>query len=152
PLSLLFEAPTPAALARRLAAISAPASPVPAIVPVPRAPEGMPLSYSQRRLWFLHRLEPEGPAYNVPGALRLRGPPPPAALAAALAAIVRRHESLRTVFRDVSPGSPEPLQVILDPVPAALPSLPIVDLAALPAARREAEARRLLAEEARRPF
>ncbi len=145
PVSALFEAPTPAALARRLA--TAQGEPVsPPIVPVPRAPAGMPLSYSQRRLWFLSRLEPESPAYNVPGALRLRGPLRAEALEAAITEIVRRHESLRTVFRD---AVPEPLQVILDPSPAALPA---VDLSALPAEEREAEARRLLAEEARRPF
>ncbi|HEY0411204.1 MAG TPA: condensation domain-containing protein, partial [Candidatus Dormibacteraeota bacterium] len=148
PLSLLFEASTPAALARRLAAAQGGPA-IPAITPVPRAPEGMPLSYSQRRLWFLHRLEPESPAYNVPGALRLHGPLKPDALAGALSRIARRHESLRTVFREVSPGSPEPLQVILDPAPVALP---LIDLSALPEARREAEARHLLAVEAGRPF
>jgi amino acid adenylation domain-containing protein len=145
PLSLLFEAPTPAALARRLAMVQRETA-LPEIIPVPRAPEGMPLSYSQRRLWFLHRLEPESPAYNVPGALRLRGALRPEALAAALSEIARRHESLRTVFRDISP---EPLQVILDPAPAILPR---IDLSALPEDRREAEARRLLAAQARRPF
>src|SRR6185312_3440815 len=139
PLSLLFEAPTPASLARRLAALqNGPTRPeipkIPEIVPVPREPQGMPLSYAQRRLWFLHRLEPGSPAYNVPGALRLRGPLKPEALAGALSEIARRHESLRTVFREVSPGSPEPLQVILDPAPVAMPS---IDLSALPEARRE---------------
>ncbi|HEV7509092.1 MAG TPA: non-ribosomal peptide synthase/polyketide synthase [Thermoanaerobaculia bacterium] len=145
PLSLLFEAPTPTALARRLSGVQRETA-IPEIIPVPRDPEGMPLSYSQRRLWFLHRLEPESPAYNVPGALRLRGPLEPVALAAALSEIARRHESLRTVFRDVSP---EPRQVILDPSPVALPR---IDLSALPEDRREAEAGRLLAAEARRPF
>ncbi|HEV7786307.1 MAG TPA: condensation domain-containing protein, partial [Thermoanaerobaculia bacterium] len=149
PLAMLFEAPTPAALARRLAAQGGALGPaVPEIIPVPREPEGMPLSFSQRRLWFLHRLEPESPAYNVPGALRLRGPLKPAALAAAIAGISGRHESLRTVFRD---AVPEPLQVILAPSPAPA-VLPRIDLSSLPEARREAEAGELLAEEARRPF
>ncbi len=148
PLGVLFEAPTPAALARRLAAVQGGPA-FPEIVPVPRAPEGMPLSYSQRRLWFLHRLEPESPAYNVPGALRLRGPLRPDALAAALSEIVRRHESLRTVFRD---ASPEPLQVILDPSPVALPWIDLSALSAASEETREAEARRLLAGEAQRPF
>ncbi|HEX4965506.1 MAG TPA: amino acid adenylation domain-containing protein [Thermoanaerobaculia bacterium] len=151
PVAALFEAPTPSALARRLAAARRAArrgspEPAPPILPVPRGPEGMPLSYAQRRLWFLHRLEPASPAYNVPGALRLRGPLRPAALAAALAEVVQRHESLRTVFRD---ASPEPLQVVLAPAPLALPW---IDLSGLPAAGRETEARRLLAAEAGTPF
>ena len=148
PLGILFEAPTPAALARRLTGMTAAATGAlaPPILPVPRDPAGTPLSYSQRRLWFLQRLEPGSSAYNVPGALHLRGPLAPAALDAALGEIARRHESLRTVFRD---SSPEPLQIVLPPATAPLPR---IDLAALPEGRREAEAFRLLGEEARRPF
>ncbi|HTQ78982.1 MAG TPA: condensation domain-containing protein, partial [Thermoanaerobaculia bacterium] len=106
-----------------------------------------PLSFAQQRLWFLHQLEPDD-AYHVPGALRLRGALNVAALARALAAIPERHESLRTVFREAGPGE-EPRQVVL---PAAAPALPQADLASLPPALRQAEARRLLAQEAERPF
>ncbi|HEV7516132.1 MAG TPA: amino acid adenylation domain-containing protein, partial [Thermoanaerobaculia bacterium] len=64
-----------------------------------------------------------------------------------LAEVVRRHEALRTVFPAVPRGMP--LQVVQ---PALPPALPRVDLQALPAGRCRAEAERLMAAEARRPF
>ncbi|HSK77096.1 MAG TPA: amino acid adenylation domain-containing protein [Thermoanaerobaculia bacterium] len=147
PVSALFEAPTPAALAGRIeAARGAGGLAAPPIVPVPKGPEAAPLSFAQQRLWFLDRLEPGSAAYNVPGALLLAGPLRPDVLGRALAEIVRRHEVLRTVFRE---GPREPVQVVLPPVDRPLP---VVDLASLPEAAREAEAGHLLAREARRPF
>src|SRR5689334_15961080 len=56
------------------------------------------LSFAQERLWFLSRFETEARPYNMPVALRLRGPLNSEALHAALRAIVARHEVLRTSF------------------------------------------------------
>src|SRR4051794_39045337 len=58
----------------------------------------VPLSFAQERLWFLEQLVPGTAVQNVPLAARLTGELDVDVLRAALAAIVRRHEVLRTVF------------------------------------------------------
>ncbi|KAB2343702.1 non-ribosomal peptide synthetase [Actinomadura rudentiformis] len=96
----------------------------------------IPLSFAQRRLWYLNKLEGPSATYNIPGALRLRGPLDRQALAAALNDVVRRHEPLRTVFPDVKG---EPYQQVLEVERARL-ELEIVepDPDDLPAAVHEA--------------
>ncbi|HEX5706332.1 MAG TPA: amino acid adenylation domain-containing protein, partial [Pyrinomonadaceae bacterium] len=118
------------------------------VPPIERATreEPLPLSFAQQRLWFFEQLEPGTNAYNVPIALRLRGELDVAALERTLNEITRRHEALRTTF-SVFEG--EPVQIIADSL--ELP-LPVTDLRHLPDAEREAEAERLIAEDAREPF
>ena len=53
-------------------------------------------SYGQQRMWVLHRLDPTSPAYHIPVFLRVRGSLDVPALRSALAALVARHEVLRT--------------------------------------------------------
>src|SRR5439155_7415386 len=108
-------------------------------------------SFAQQRLWFLGQLAPDDPSYNMPGVVRPIGVLDTAALRRSLAAIVRRHESLRTSF---PPVGGQPVQRI---APAgmgsfAAPLLPVVDLRAIPAGAREAHMLRLTREQARRPF
>ncbi len=101
-----------------------------------------PLSFAQQRLWFLDRLAPDDPSYNVPLAARIEGPLDIGALRRSLDAIVARHESLRTTFGVVD-GSP--VQVI---APTLSFRLPVIDLEGLAAA----ETHRLGDELIARPF
>ncbi|HEX2094411.1 MAG TPA: amino acid adenylation domain-containing protein, partial [Longimicrobiaceae bacterium] len=105
-----------------------------------------PLSFAQQRLWLLDRMEPGNPVYNVPAALRLRGALDAAALERALGELVRRHESLRTVFAE---REGEAVQVIRSDLPVRVP---VADLRRPGAAARGAAARRLAREEAVRAF
>ncbi len=117
--------------------------------PIPRRAPGtgqMPLSFAQRRVWFLQQLEPGSGVYQVPLPFRLTGRLAPAALKSALDEIVRRHEALRTVVRS---DAEEPLQSVQPFRPARLP---FVDLSLLAPSERETEARRIVDAELRRPF
>ena len=114
----LFEAPTVAGLARASRSMRQAARP--GLVPVAR-PDELPLSFAQRRLWFLDRLEGAGATYTIPLAVRLTGTLDRDALEAALADVVERHESLRTVFPD---RLGVPRQQILEPS-AARPRLAV---------------------------
>ena len=76
----LFEAPTVATLAAQLGLAR------PAAIPLQpwQRPEGIPLSFAQRRLWFLNRMQGPSATYNIVIALRLIGHSHTAALAEAL--------------------------------------------------------------------
>ena len=110
------------------------------------AAELAPLSFSQERMWFLDQLDPGTPIYNLFNFVEVSGPLSVPVLGRCLDELLRRHEALRTVF--VAEGG-SPLQRILPPAPFPLP---VVDLAALPAAARQAEMARLEAVEHGRPF
>ncbi|MFF9473364.1 amino acid adenylation domain-containing protein [Streptomyces roseolus] len=97
----LFEHPTVATLYARIARAG---SARPAVSRVHERPDRVPLSFAQRRLWFLHRLQGHSAAYHVPLALRLTGRLDTAALRGAIADTVARHGSLRTVFQEDADG------------------------------------------------
>lgn len=144
PVSVLFEAPTVEALAERIRT-QEDARPRPPLVPVDRD-RAIPLSFAQQRLWFLDRLVPDNPFYNVYAPLRLTGELRAATLQQAFCEVVRRHDALRTVFPEIDG---DPVQEIL---PFLAPPLRRVDLSQVSSDRREAELTRFSAREARRPF
>ncbi|MEW2163788.1 amino acid adenylation domain-containing protein [Streptomyces sp. NPDC007084] len=92
----LFATPTPAGLAAGLRTDDVRTRP--ALRPVERRPERIPLSYAQQRLWFLREWDESGVTYNVPLAVRLRGSLSHEALRAALNDVAVRHEALRTIL------------------------------------------------------
>jgi amino acid adenylation domain-containing protein len=147
PLRRLFEQPTVAALAVSVeAALGAgSALEVPRIEPAPRTGP-LPLSFAQRRLWFLDQLSPNSAAYSIPYPLILEGPLDPSILRRALQEMARRHESLRTTFPMVDG---EPVQAI---APAGPFPLPVVDLGGLTERKRDSLVLDLTGREARRPF
>uniref|UniRef100_UPI002454E29D amino acid adenylation domain-containing protein n=2 Tax=Nocardia farcinica TaxID=37329 RepID=UPI002454E29D len=123
PTRLIFEAPTVARLAERIAELSGQGGRT-ELRSGPR-PERIPLSLAQQRMWFLNRFEPESAAYNIPIAIRLSGALDVPALGQAIADLVARHEVLRTVYPETAHG---PVQVIL-PAGDASPELEVRDVA-----------------------
>ena len=118
---------------------------------IPRIPrrEGTgaaPLSFAQQRLWFLHRLEPDSPAYNMPWAGRIVGRLDVGALRQAFQVVMDRHEALRTTIAE---GPDGPVQRV-QPCPDF--SLPLTDLRSVPESEREDVARRQATEQVKLPF
>ena len=144
----LFSAPTLAALAdyvertRGTTRLSETSS-----LEIARRGDRLPLSFAQRRLWFLDQLEPGSARYNVVHALQITGRLDAQILQRSLNEIVKRHESLRTLFT-VLDGQPS--QKIL---PIVTVELPVIDLREIVARANQSLAlQKVIAEEAHRPF
>jgi len=148
PVRAIFQAPTIAAQARVIASLRDGGNLV-ASAPVPRLPRDAwplraPLSFAQERLWFLDRLMPGSPVYNLAVALRLDGPLDSEALAAAFDRLVERQEALRTALPE---REGRPVQEVAQSGASALQEIDIST-----SADPEADARRLAAADALRPF
>jgi amino acid adenylation domain-containing protein len=151
PVRSLFESPTLAEFAHRIAMALRTEQPLPDSPIVPVLRQGyVPLSSAQRRLWFFEQHVPGSAVYNIPAAVHLLGSLDVAALEQSLNEITRRHEVLRTTFAQGAPASDgQPFQVV-----ATIEHRPlqVIDLRELPQAQRQAEASRLTAAAARQPF
>ena len=143
----LFELPTVAGLAQHIAALRRERSGV-AFAPIVALPDRRraPLSFTQKRLWFLHQLDDQLTAYNMPASYRIKGPLNIGALETALNGMIERHAVLRSVI--VETGG-EPAQEILPQVALALP---VIDLAGFSAKRASRAIARAADEDAEQPF
>ncbi|MGW3311115.1 amino acid adenylation domain-containing protein [Streptomyces sp. NPDC001073] len=152
PLSHLFRLATP----REIGALVDSGAPldegatVPAPPPMRHADRSrpIPLSFPQERVWYLEQLSPSNQAYRMQATLTLRGALDMTALRAALVELVRRHEILRTAFREVD-GVPVQCPVDMDAVDI---KVPLVDLSDLSEDEREGAWQELSAREQAEPF
>lgn len=143
PLRMLFECPTIASLHTRIMELSqnGKRERIPTITKAPPT-EKFPLSHAQQRLWFLHQLEPDSTAYNVPHIWRLTGPWNASALEKGYNALLQRHEILRTVFPN---ENGQPFQ---DVQPYQFTPLPVIDLRERIKASKEEQLNDLIEQEA----
>ena len=109
--------------------------------------EKAPLSFAQQRLWFIEQLRPGSALYHIKLRVSFKGYLNVVALEMTLNEIVRRHEVLRTSFRDLGNGH---VRQHISPT-LSLP-LPVTDLMSLPVNERAETAQRLAREEEHRPF
>ncbi|PZW32709.1 amino acid adenylation domain-containing protein [Thermosporothrix hazakensis] len=122
PLRDFFQAPTVAAVARRIEKACATESEKKRIISSERDDALVPLSFAQQRLWFLQQLAPDNPFYLIPLGWRLRGSLHVEVLERSLKALIERHESLRTCyiskhgqpFQKIRPVPDEPLLTFID--------------------------------------
>jgi len=141
-LDQILDHPTPRTLAAQMGEAVSKRIPIGRI---PR-PTRIPMSYGQRRLWLVDRLQGSSCEYNVPKAVRLSGELDYKILRRVFDAITARHESLRTCFDEVDG---ETLQII---VPELYLPIPIEDLSHLPPDRRQERVLREIREEWAQPF
>ena len=147
PLRAIFEEPSVAHLAELIAAAQqrGAATSLPPITVADRTRD-LPLSFSQERLWFLNQLDPTNPFYNIPAAVRIRGPLDVTALRRSLEAILRRHEVLRTTFETVDGRA---RQRVHQELPLTLGE---VDLSQMPPTERDVAIRECVERGIRQPF
>lgn len=109
PLKTIFANPSLEAQAGAVAALTT--GPAKAGAGIPRLPQKKyyPVSHAQRRLWFLHRLDPDDRFYHTADYILLEGPLDRPAFEQAFHALVERQEILRTSFTLIAD---EPVQCI----------------------------------------
>ncbi len=147
PIRSLFEAPTVAAFSALIKkhiseGNSGERSPIQKVA----REEELPLSYAQQRMWFFEQLASGSASFHIPVGVRLKGRLNRLALAQTFSEIIRRHESLRTVFPAVYD---RPVQVIQEPTRF---HLPVVDLSRLAGEERAQQAAQVAQQETLRTF
>jgi FkbH-like protein len=146
PLQVIFEFSTIAELAQKLEHNQIDrAATKDTIKPIIRD-GNLPLSFAQQRMWLLDRLEPDSPWYNISKAVRLEGFLKIEILEQSLREIVKRHETLRTNFKEIDG---EPIQIISTEI-----NLPFVvtDLSAITSQLQSAKLQNAIDAEIQKPF
>jgi amino acid adenylation domain-containing protein/FkbH-like protein len=140
PLNCLFKAPTIESMAVALSRCSEKET-APALTVIPRD-SVLFASFMQEQLWFLHQMEPQSDAYNVPAGIRIKGPLDTEILEHSVNFLVRRHEPLRSTLR-LADGNLR--QIIHQSLEIKIGLIDAPDAS-------DSEILRLLEAEARRPF
>ena len=148
-LNILFDAPTPGALAQALELKNKEDSFVITPASGHLSENEVVLSFGQKRLWMLNQIEGISAAYNIPSALRLVGPLDVQALSRSLTAIIERHAPLRTVIRENVHG--EQYGHLLK-TPTAASFLDWIDLHNLKDADQQTALKHALQIESAKPF
>jgi amino acid adenylation domain-containing protein len=145
-LRVFFETPTIAEVAKYIAAGQRATPPLPELPrPVPRE-HHLPLSYAQRRLWFLEQLGLSRHVYHLLEVLHLRGTLHVAALEQSFRSLIERHAALRTTYTSIAG---QPFQVV---GPTVLFPLSFVDWHDLPTGEWRQRIDKLAQAEVRQPF
>jgi amino acid adenylation domain-containing protein len=110
------------------------------------ATDRIPLSFAQKRLWFVEQMHPNLAQYNIGLSFHIKAPLSPVEMSRAFKILIERHEALRTVFH-VEDG--EPVQEILSDVPF---SLNYLDLAHLSKGEQEERIQRVVDQDAKQAF
>lgn len=105
-----------------------------------------PLSFGQKRLWFIDHLEPGNPQYNIPGGLLLTGSLDVTKFEESFIYIVNRHEVLRTVYDQDDQGVKSMVQAVesID--------MPVVDMINFSPEEQQSRIKEYLEEEAKTAF
>jgi amino acid adenylation domain-containing protein len=104
------------------------------------------LSFNQERLWFIHQVEPQSPAYNMTGTIRFDDEADETVIKKTLRAIIQRHETFRTSFKTVN-GRPYQFITKEDGVP-----LESFDLSSLEEESREQREEEIASRVKQTPF
>lgn len=94
--------------------VTAVTSPI-VVEPIPRSDRHV-LSFAQKRMWFLHLLDPDSGSYNIPVLIHISGSVDAGIMAQAVDSLSFRHEILRTTF---SQDGGEVYQRVRDDLPVA---------------------------------
>ncbi|MGE5499852.1 MAG: amino acid adenylation domain-containing protein, partial [Syntrophothermus sp.] len=146
PLRAIFETPTVEGLASAVLRLKKLSSSGSTRITKKNTTGAIPLSYAQERLWFLEQMEPGSPFYNMTDVYKVTGSLNIKLLERSINKVIRRQESLRTVFISVD-GKPQ--QII---IPELRVVLPCIDLSHLNEIDLEQQINELINEEASAAF